>query len=190
MNEIWKDIKGYEGLYQVSSLGEVQRLAGKGSPNGRLLKIGYNNNGGYGIVRLSKGGASRNHYVHRLVAEAFLEPQSGKTDVNHIDLDKHNNTYLNLEWATRKENIRHAHQSGAYGNYEHARRNIALAQQAKSKMVAQYTLDGALVAQYKSTREAARITGLHQTSISSACLGKLKTTGGYAWKYLNEPNVL
>lgn len=103
MQEIWKDIKGYEGLYQVSNLGRVKSLPRKNVTKEKILN-GGNNGDGYIKVSLS----NKLYYVHRLVAEAFIPKIEGKNFVNHIDENKSNNNVNNLEWCTNKENINHS----------------------------------------------------------------------------------
>lgn len=105
--EIWKDVVGYEGLYQVSSFGNVKSF--RRNKNGVLMKL-TTNGVGYKVTAL--GRASGIVAVHRLVAEAFLDNADCKRTVNHIDGNKLNNCVLNLEWATHSENIKHAHQTG------------------------------------------------------------------------------
>ena len=99
--EVWKDIEGYEGRYQVSNLGRVKRVT-----TGRILKS-CKNRGGYLYVNLCKQGVVSNKRIHRLVAQAFIPNPENKSDINHIDEDKTNNTVTNLEWTTRKENLNH-----------------------------------------------------------------------------------
>ena len=106
--EIWKPIEGYEGLYEVSSYGRVRSLDRYDSRNhfrkGKLLKNKDNGNG-YLLCILSKNGIVKNKYIHRLVAEAFIERPDGLYEVNHKDEDKTNNSVDNLEWCDRKYNI-------------------------------------------------------------------------------------
>jgi len=100
MTEQWKDIKGYEGRYQVSNYGRIKSFVGK-----EKLLTPTNNGYGYQIIGLWKGPTRKNHYVHRLVAEAFVENPYGREVVNHLDFDKQNNNSNNLEWCTFRENV-------------------------------------------------------------------------------------
>ena len=115
MNEVWKDVKHYEGFYQVSNLGRVRSVdrevyAGNGKTrvaNGKVLTP--NDNGyGYLIVFLTKDGKRVNHYVHRLVAEAFVGEFSEHNVVNHIDYNTKNNRADNLEITTQEQNVRYS----------------------------------------------------------------------------------
>lgn len=104
--EIWKDIPGYEGLYQVSNFGRVKSLNYGRTGVHRILKTQkYPDR--YIKVDLRHNGTMRTKHVHRLVAEAFIPNPKNKTDVNHIDGDKHNNAISNLEWCSRSENMKH-----------------------------------------------------------------------------------
>ena len=116
MQEIWKDIKGYEGLYQVSNLGRVKRT-GKyrnqftswESNKDLKLKEGTNI---YLYVDLSKDNKVKRYLVHRLVMEAFIDNPNGYKEVNHKDGNKKNNKVENLEWCTRNENLKHSIDTG------------------------------------------------------------------------------
>lgn len=123
-NEIWKDIKGYEGLYQVSNLGNVKSIPRiidsqfKGKPIKRevyekVLKKSLTRFG-YEYVCLSKNGKTKKHKVHRLVGEHFIPNIENKKTINHIDGNKQNNRVDNLEWATYKENQQHAIRTGLW----------------------------------------------------------------------------
>lgn len=110
LSEVWKDIKGYEGLYQISNLGRVKSLKRFNTNNAntkdRILKPSLDRKG-YLHVVLCKNNKRYNKTLHRLVAEAFIENPENKPQVNHIDEDKTNNRVSNLEWMTNKENRNH-----------------------------------------------------------------------------------
>lgn len=102
MKEVWKDIPGYEGLYQVSNLGRVKSLP-RNTTRGKVLSL-QNQQNGYFCVCLCKNGVSKRENVHRIVAEAFLPHSDSNNVVNHKDENKHNNKVTNLEWTTQKYN--------------------------------------------------------------------------------------
>ena len=116
MTEIWRDIKGYEGIYQISNFGRVksvERIATNNKHGGvRIIKekiLTPNDNGnGYKIVCLRKPKQRKNFYMHRLVATAFIPNPKNLRYVNHKDYNKSNNNVTNLEWCTQKENIQHS----------------------------------------------------------------------------------
>ena len=109
MQEIWKDIKGYEGFYQISNLGRVKSLHYKNvySNKEKVLRERDNQDGYVSVVLKGK-----KHYIHRLVAGAFVENPNQFKEVNHIDGNKRNNNAINLEWCTRSQNIIHAIEIG------------------------------------------------------------------------------
>ena len=111
MEEILKDIEGYEGLYQVSNLGRVKSSRRKGSEIDKILK-GSIDRDGYVIVTLCNCGVEKKTRVHRLVAMAFILNLNIKPQVNHIDGIKTNNCINNLEWVTSYENMKHARDKG------------------------------------------------------------------------------
>lgn len=114
MKELWKDIAGYEGKYQISNLGRVRSLLnsrGNKREQPKILKTSIDR-WGYLVLALCKNSTGKMFKVHRLVAQAFLLNPENKPEVNHKDGNKLNNTALNLEWVTPKENIRHAFKTG------------------------------------------------------------------------------
>ena len=116
MNVIWKDIKGYEGIYQISNFGEVMRLMSYDSRNhlrnSKILKQRKNKDG-YMVVGLHKNGKETKYLIHRLVAQTYIDNPNELPEVNHIDENKHNNFVSNLEWCNRKYNV----------NYGNAQKN-------------------------------------------------------------------
>ena len=180
ISEVWNDIKGYEGLYQVSDMGRVKSLERTiTKKNGRNQSIQERilkpqKGLGYLRVALCKGsGKGKLFFVHRLVCEAFHENTENKPCVNHIDENKINNVASNLEWCTYKENL------------NHGTRN-AKAAKALGKAVGQYTRDGKLIKVWQSVSEVQRQLGFTKQSISQAARGKQKTAYGYIWKYIEE----
>lgn len=185
-NEIWKDIQGYEGMYQVSNLGRVRSLDREiVTPHPRnpkyihrYIKMGgiksqRLNNKGYREVDLYKNNIQDTRTVHRLVATAFLPNPSHLPEVNHIDENPRNNRLENLEWVDRLQNVRHGTGRQRMGR-------------SHWTPVEQYTLDGQFIRRWECMQQAADELHLHMTKISAVCRGKAKTTGGYIWKYPEE----
>jgi len=175
--EVWKDIKGYEGRYQVSNIGRVKSLertatvknGSKRTVRERILKLPQNNKGYLLVSLCNSSGKIKRFLVHRLVCEAFHENPNNKPCVNHIDEDKTNNEVSNLEWCTYKEN-----------------NNFGTRTARTYKPVGQYTLEGKLIKIWQSTMEVERQLGFDQGFISKAARGKRKTAYGYVWKYIEE----
>ena len=176
MEEIWKDIEGYEGLYEVSSYGRVKSLGqfvnhnygGYAYRKGRILKPA-NNGQGYLQVVLYKNGYKKTFKVHRLVAEAFLDNPDNLPCVNHRDENPLNNIVSNLEWCTVKYNV----------NYGTGLKRMS---EKLSKPVLQYTLDGELIKEWSSARECDK-NGFCYQHISACCRGQLKQHKGFIWRY-------
>lgn len=161
MNEIWKDIIGYEGLYQVSNLGRVKSLNYKRTGLEYVLKPGTNGIG-YLQVHLFKNRKRSPLYVHRLVAEAFVPNPKRLKTVNHKDENKLNNVCSNLEWMTSKDNVTYS----------------------QGKQVQMFDKQGNLLATFHSIKEASSITGVNHGHICECCIGKYKSSGGYIWRYV------
>lgn len=169
--EIWKDVKGYEGLYEVSNFGRVKSHIKIGSPT--YYKIPMLSASGYFTVCLSKNGkVCHSIGIHRLVAEAFIPNfDTTKTEVNHKDGDKLNNYVDNLEWVSRKENNERA---------------VKLGLRKYVRKIEQYTLDGELLNIFNSSAEAGEFLGKKRrtnTHIIRCCKGEISTAYGYKWRY-------
>ena len=184
MDEIWKDIEGYEGLYQVSNLGRIQSLPRVNLcvnrtyiRKGKVLK-GSSDKDGYLCVHLSKNGIERKFLVHRLVAKHFIPNPNNYQQVNHKNEIVNDNRVLNLEWCDCAYNIR-------YGTGIKRRAKLQTNKHG-AKAVLQYTLDGEFVREVPSTMEIVRTYGFRQSHINECCLGKAKSSYGYVWKYKND----
>jgi hypothetical protein len=193
MKEIWKDIAGYEKMYQVSNLGRVRsldRYSWNGYKywlqRGKILKP-CQQKSGYLNVDLSDGHSKSHKYrVHRLVAQAFIPNPNNLPCVNHKDENPQNNKALNLEWCDYRYN-------NNYGNHnlkmsltrqKKKYKSIAIRNGRKaSKKVKQLDLNGKLLHIYPSQTEAARKTGSKRNGISDCCRGKHKSHNGYLWEY-------
>ena len=178
-NEEWRGVVGYEGRYQISSMGRVKSLARTCNTKGgskrtvkeRILKP-CDNGRGYLYISLSDGtGEHKRHYIHRLVGEAFVPNPLENEDVNHKDENPSNNHASNLEWITHKENL----------NYGTRNERVA---KANSKPVAQYTKDGAFIKAWASAAEVKRQLGFNHSSIIQVAKGNRKTAYGFIWRYV------
>lgn len=179
--EIWKDIEGYEGLYQVSNLGRVKScqkvVRSKGGfrrLQSKILSPQTNKKRNfYFFVRLQKNGKAKPFFVHRLVACAFIQNPKNLPQVNHKDGNKRNNLVENLEWCTASGNIQHAYSNG-----------LITTQITHYRGVLAYRLnDKTFVGEYKSLHEAAKMLGLNVGHICSVLHGRCEHTQGYYFKY-------
>lgn len=176
--EVWKSVKGFEGLYAISNYGRVKSLkricrantCGLGTIEKKILSPGISSSG-YCIVVLSKNGARKSCSIHRLVAEAFIENPENKKEVNHKDECKTNNMFTNLEWCDRAYNV----------NYGTGVKRSAV---KRFKKVAQIDINsGVVIRVFPSAKLAEEMTGVSRKYISMVCLNKRKMAGGYIWKF-------
>lgn len=203
MEELWKDIEGFEGLYQVSNLGNVKSLKRNIILKPGIVAYKKTKENGYYIVNLK----SKPFYIHRLVAEAFIPNPENKPQINHIDCNKRNNNVKNLEWVTREENIQHAYKNNLIPITEKRReasRRIAEMYRPKISFFAtkefkelqkkhgymintvkiiQYTKDNKFIKEWNSIKEANKVLGIDKGNISSCCRNRRLTAGGYIFKY-------
>lgn len=172
--EVWKAVKGYEGLYEVSSHGRVKSLKRLHTKE-RILCQAINHKG-YARVVLWKENKQRKFSVHRLVAQAFIENPEAKPQVNHIDENKLNNRVENLEWCSQLENHRH-------GTINERISKSLTNNPKKSKPVTAYDDEGNSVFSFPSVYEASRKTGINVSSIRDCLHKRTKHAGGYIWQF-------
>ncbi|MDR0864967.1 MAG: HNH endonuclease [Candidatus Symbiothrix sp.] len=169
--EEWRNIKGYEDIYQVSNLGRVISLGNGNSNHSMPFHIlNSSNRGGYLMLHLWKDGKRKRMSIHRLVAEAFLENENKKDTVNHINGDKLDNRIENLEWATYSENIKHAYR-------------VRLNASKNKKCIIQKLMSGEFVKKWDSLKEAARSLNACPANIRLCCQNKANSAYGYKWNY-------
>ena len=168
LNEIWKPINGYEGLYEVSDFGRVKSLANKFTRKEKILKS--SNNSYYSAVALCGGEKLKLFRIHRLVAEAFISNPKNKKTVNHKDGNKTNNFWKNLEWATAKENMQHAFKTGLSNN-DFCKKSVVQIKNGKTVKI------------WESATEAGRNLKIHRCNISACCRAEQKIAGGFQWRF-------
>ena len=191
MQEIWKDIEDYEGLYQVSNLGRVKSLERYQQNHSKFQKIEekmksiHTKSNGYQFVQLYKDNRMKNIYVHKLVAQAFIPNIDNKPEVNHIDGNKLNNSVKNLEWVTSNENNKHKWRTGLQ-RFSEKQSKITKEnnQKYKSRPIKQLDLQGNYIRTWKNAHEASRQLSIDRSCISQCCNnGRNKTAGGYKWSF-------
>lgn len=165
--EIWKDIKGYEGLYQVSNYGNVKSLR-----SGKNLSLAYDSKK-YLTAHLCVNGKGKRIRVHRLVALSFVPNLSGFSQVNHIDENKENNNYKNLEWCNNKYNSNHGTRN----------KRISNSRKQQCKKIYQFSLNGDFIKEWENIYEIISALKIQKSSIYRCCEGIYKQAGGYVWKY-------
>lgn len=193
--EVWKDVVGYEGLYEVSNLGRIKSKYNEQKASYRAEHIlSQSNNRGYKHVSLCKDGKMKCFSVHRIVAFAFLDKPEGKDFVDHINTIKDDNRVENLRWCSELENnnnpITREHRSNSKKGMKNPNfgkdmsdRIEALAK-INSRPVKQVNLDGIEIQVFPSARVAQDVTGIESTNISRVCNGKRATAGGYVWRFV------
>lgn len=197
--EIWKDIAGFEGLYQVSNLGNVRsldRVDGRGRNIKGFLRRQVLNKNGYLYVNLSKHGKPNNYSVHRLVATAFVNNPAHKETVNHINENKTDNRAENLEWVTLIENLRYGshdrrvaetrkekYKGPAHPNFGRRGKN-ALAH--KGKVIGINEDNPADVVEFDTAADAARALHISSGRLCEAINHLRKSCGGYRWRRADD----
>ena len=183
MEEIWKDVVGYEGLYEVSNFGNVRSLF-------RYKKqlrwdVAHNR---YATVQLFKNKIGKRLLVHRLVAEVFLPNPGNLPVVNHKDENKLNNNVDNLEWCTQGYNLSYnnGHKKRADSKrwfYDELSVKFKENNPAIKLPVIQMSLDGEFIKEWPSAKDATTELGYESNHICECCKNKRKTSNGFRWKY-------
>jgi hypothetical protein len=187
MLEEWKDIKGYEGIYQASNLGRIKSLDRIKQTKGRygkmqikikgvILKASANHDN-YLEVVLSKNGKSKTKRVNRIIAETFIENPNNYKQVNHINGVKTDNRVDNLEWCNCKDNIYHALKNNLM-------KPVKGEKHYKSKKVGKFDKNNNLLEEYDTINNAAKNNNICHTGIVNCLKLRTKTAGGFIWKYM------
>lgn len=164
--QIWKDVVGYEGLYKVSEHGEIISLGCKTNHIKPILLTSHPDRDDYLYVILANNKIRRTLRVHRIVAQTFWPNPQGHAVINHIDEDRQNNHYTNLEWCDYEHNWR----VGSVGRSQ--------------QLVGKFSMGGVLIETYPSLMEAGRCNNINQGNITNCLKGRCKSVGGYKWKLL------
>lgn len=177
--EIWKDIVGYEGLYQVSNFGRIKSLKFACNIGGKILKPRLR--GRYFVIALYKNNQRKDYSIHRIVAKHFVKNKENKLYVNHKDENSLNNKANNLMWCTHKENMNWGTRNKriSAGNSNNPK---------KCKKVIQLDLNGNFIKEWNSIKEMSKTLKINYSHISACCRNEYgrKTAGGYKWKYAEK----
>lgn len=178
MEEVWKDVEGFEGYYQVSNMGRCRSLDrvvpckknGKRRMNGHIMKLHKNSNNDYLCVGLCKNSEYTQMLVHRMVAKTFIDNPDNLPEVNHKDENPRNNCVSNLEWCTSSYN----------SNYGTRKERLAA---LPKKQVIQKDMDGNIIRYWDCILDAGKSIGRDSSGIINVCKGKQGHCGGYKWEY-------
>lgn len=189
MQEIWKDIDGYEGIYKISNLGRVKSLrmyaGNRYKYREKILKPRISSQG-YERVSLRKEGKTKDFLVHILVGNAFLDKPDYKCEINHKDTNRRNNIYTNLEWVTHKENQNNplsVQKQLGKNNHMYGKDNYC---ESKSCIIRCIETGS----HYRSIREASRKTGIPFSSIQTHLAGNMQNAGGLHWEIVKKGRLV
>lgn len=190
--EIWKEIEGFEGIYEISNFGKIRSVDRAITyVNGRVhvqhgvIRKAQIATNGYEIIDLSKNHVRKKFLVHRLVAIAFIPNPNNLPEVNHIDENKLHNYAENLEWCGIKENRNFGTRNIRARDSKDYARIGRINQLKQGRKIAQIDSNGEIVRIFPSIREAERVTGYFRQAISGCCNGLYKQAYGYRWKFMN-----
>ena len=178
--EVWKDIDGYSGLYQISDYGRVKSLHNNKE---KILTLKTNNKG-YKWITLCLKGEQKHFLVHRLVANAFLLNKSQNKIINHIDENPSNNQISNLEWCSYSENVK---KSSKFNTYNQNNRTICKTRNSKHKDTSnkvKQILNGDIINVFDNSLQVERSLGFDKSFILSCCRNKRKSAYGYQWQFI------
>ena len=185
MEEIWKDIPNYEGLYQASTMGRIKRLESKVwnrfdfiTKKEHILKPRYTRKG-YIHYALYKNGERKDFKCHWLILSTYIENKDNKPQINHINGKKDDNRLENLEYCTNEENQKHAYRIGL-------KKPMRGAKNPKARKVNQYDLKGEFIKQWNCINEAKRNLNILNAHIGECCKGTRKNAGDFKWRYVDE----
>lgn len=189
MEEIWKDVKGYENLYQISNTGKIKSLERYKNNHSKkqLVKEKIRkqivSKTGYYTCMLNKNGKNKLFKVHRLIAEAFIPNPNNYPIINHKDGNKLNNDISNLEWCNYSHNGKEAYRLGLIKNNTYGIKKYNNSLKIK---VNQYDLNGKFIKQWESISDIQKELNYATTNICRCCKGTYKTAYGYIWKYTKD----
>lgn len=185
--EVWKDIDGYLGLYQVSNLGRVKsldRYINNGKclvfKKGQILKIKEYK--GYCYIKLSKHHKYNQYLVHRLVAQAFIPNPENKPCIDHINTNRTDNRVENLRWVTQKENVNNPISISKMKKNHHLKNRFGKLHPS-SKPIIQFTKDGEFIRKWDCIKDVERELNFSGGYVGNCCKGKYKTAYNFIWRY-------
>ena len=200
--EEWRPVKGYEGLYEVSDLGRVRSLdrvvivsTDESTRHKRILRgmvlSNLNNKNGYLFVSLSRDGILKRHYIHRLVAIAFIPNPNNYPIINHKDETRDNNRVDNLEWCTQFYNINYGNAIKKIRDFNLSDKNPNKGRHRPEKFkekvrkpILQFNRDGIrLVREWDSARTAGDVLGICASTITAVCRGRCQSYKNFIWRY-------
>lgn len=197
MEELWRDIKGFEGHYMVSNFGRVKSLPRSGRDSygrlvrykGKILKPSKNSNGYY-RVELKREDTKSRFFVHRLVATHFVEnPDPVRfAVVNHLDFNPCNNHASNLEWTTHKENMRYSLTAGRFDRTDEWKAKLRTYNESHGRPIIGTNASTGEAVYFKCLNDCAA-AGFHPSCVCNCCQGKRGKHKGFVWRYADEQGI-